>query len=162
METSSTVAPSDSNISADLLTDSLTSSSMPSPMNSFGSAIFIPLRSRSMPSRNSASTPGILVESLPWLPEMISKIFALALRLRVIGPIWSNEDANATRPYIETPPYLGFMPPPPQNPAGRRTEPPVSEPSENGTYPAATAAAGPPDDPPGTAFVSQGLRAGLK
>src|SRR5690625_4244060 len=162
METSSTVAPSDSNISADLLTDSLTSSSMPSPMNSFGSAIFIPLRSRSMPSRHSASTPRVPVESLPWVPEMFSRIFALSLTSRVIGPTWPNEDATATSPYLETRPYVGFMPTTPQNAAGWRTEPPVSEPSENGTYPAATAAADPPDDPPGTAFVSQGLRAGLK
>ena len=42
------------------------------------------------------------------------------------------------------------MPTTPQNAAGWRIEPPVSEPSENKTSPAATAAADPPDEPPGT------------
>ena len=36
-------------------------------------------------------------------------------------------------------------------------EPPVSEPSEMVTSPAATAAAEPPEEPPGTRSVSQGL-----
>ncbi len=37
-------------------------------------------------------------------------------------------------------------------------EPPVSEPSETGTIPAATAAAEPPEEPPGTRSRSQGLQ----
>src|SRR5688572_5315337 len=48
----------------------------------------------------------------------------------------------------------------PQNAAGWRTEPPVSEPSAIGTTPAATAAADPPDDPPGTRSGASGLRVG--
>ena len=40
------------------------------------------------------------------------------------------------------------------------TEPPVSEPSAHGARPAATAAAEPPDDPPGTRSGSHGLRVG--
>src|SRR4029453_2763510 len=48
----------------------------------------------------------------------------------------------------------------PHNEAGCRTEPPVSEPSATGTIPAATAAAEPPDDPPGTRDVSQGFLTG--
>src|SRR5215213_4384318 len=54
------------------------------------------------------------------------------------------------------------MPMTPHNDAGCRTEPPVSEPSAIGTMPAATAAAEPPDEPPGTRFGSIGLRAGPK
>ena len=50
----------------------------------------------------------------------------------------------------------------PQSAAGWRTEPPVSEPSATGTMRAATAAAEPPDEPPGTRSVSQGLRTGPK
>src|SRR5881392_789016 len=42
------------------------------------------------------------------------------------------------------------MPTTPQKAAGWRIEPPVSEPSANKTSPAATAAADPPDEPPGT------------
>ena len=41
-------------------------------------------------------------------------------------------------------------------------EPPVSEPILAHASPAATAAAEPPDEPPGTREVSQGLRAGRK
>ena len=46
----------------------------------------------------------------------------------------------------------------PQNAAGWRTEPPVSEPSAAGTMPAATAAALPPEEPPGTRAGSSGWR----
>src|SRR5438309_10892091 len=51
------------------------------------------------------------------------------------------------------------MPTIPQNDAGCRTEPPVSEPSPAGTAPAATSAAEPPDDPPGTRVLSNGWNA---
>src|SRR5512141_1391902 len=50
----------------------------------------------------------------------------------------------------------------PQNAAGWRIEPPVSVPVANGTMPAATAAAEPPDEPPGTRVVSQGFFTGPK
>src|SRR5213079_1637981 len=48
------------------------------------------------------------------------------------------------------------MPTTPQNDAGWRTDPPVSEPSAAGTAPAATSAAEPPDEPPGTRVLSNG------
>ena len=54
------------------------------------------------------------------------------------------------------------MPTTPHRAAGWRIEPPVSEPRASGTKPAATAAAEPPDDPPGTRPVSWGLRVGPK
>ena len=50
----------------------------------------------------------------------------------------------------------------PQNAAGWRIEPPVSVPVAAGTSPAATAAAEPPDEPPGTRAASQGLATGPK
>src|ERR1700761_1398956 len=50
----------------------------------------------------------------------------------------------------------------PENAAGWRIEPPVSVPSAHGALPAATAAALPPLDPPGTRAVSQGLSTGPK
>src|SRR5688572_4589111 len=50
----------------------------------------------------------------------------------------------------------------PQSAAGWRTEPPVSEPRASGARPAATAAADPPEEPPGTRVGSQGLRVGPK
>jgi hypothetical protein len=48
----------------------------------------------------------------------------------------------------------------PQSAAGWRIEPPVSVPIAHGARPAATAAAEPPDEPPGTRSVSHGLRTG--
>src|SRR5688572_23198632 len=82
---------------------------------------------------------------------------------RTVNPktlTWSSEDPNATKPYRETRPYVGLIPTMPQSDAGCRTEPPVSEPSATGTIRAATAAAEPPDDPPGTRLVSHGFRTG--
>ena len=52
------------------------------------------------------------------------------------------------------------MPTTPQSEAGWRMEPPVSEPRETVTSPAATAAAEPPEEPPGTRSVSHGLAVG--
>ena len=48
----------------------------------------------------------------------------------------------------------------PQTAAGWRIEPPVSEPRDSGARSAATAAAEPPDEPPGTRSSSQGLSVG--
>src|SRR3954452_17067772 len=54
------------------------------------------------------------------------------------------------------------MPTTPHGAAGWRMEPPVSEPMASGAKPAATAAALPPLDPPGTREWSTGLRVGPK
>jgi hypothetical protein len=45
----------------------------------------------------------------------------------------------------------------PQSAPGWRIDPPVSEPSDSGAKPAATAAAEPPLEPPGTRVSSQGF-----
>src|SRR4029077_28030 len=50
------------------------------------------------------------------------------------------------------------MPTIPHSDAGWRIEPPVSVPSAHGASPAATAAALPPEEPPGTRSRSHGLR----
>src|SRR5439155_18065805 len=63
-------------------------------------------------------------------------------------------------PYRETVPYVGRSPTLPQSAAGCLIEPPVSEPSAHGASPAATAAAEPPPDPPGTRAGSHGLCVG--
>ena len=52
------------------------------------------------------------------------------------------------------------MPTTPESAPGCRIEPPVSVPSANTAWPAATAAADPPEEPPGTRDRSQGLRTG--
>ena len=58
----------------------------------------------------------------------------------------------------ETRPCVGRMPASPQNAEGRRTEPPVSEPSAAKFARAATDAPEPDDEPPVTRCGSQGLR----
>src|SRR5712691_2090106 len=88
---------------------------------------------------------------------MIPKTRATSAVLLANTPTWSSDDAKATKPYRELRPYVGFKPTTPHSEAGCRTEPPVSEPNATGTMPAATAAAEPPDEPPGTRVVSQGF-----
>src|SRR5437764_3953513 len=55
-------------------------------------------------------------------------------------------------------PKLGLRPTRPVKAAGIRVEPPPSLAVQNGTIPAATAAADPPLDPPGVRVGSHGLR----
>jgi hypothetical protein len=74
----------------------------------------------------------------------------------------SSEDAKATRPYRDGPPYVGFPPTTPQTAAGWRIEPPVSVPIPSGASKPATAAADPPEEPPGTRARSHGLWEGPK
>src|SRR5262249_33079970 len=69
-------------------------------------------------------------------------------------------EAYATNPYLLTRPYVGFSPTIPHMAPGCRMEPPVSEPRANATSPAATAAAEPPLEPPGTREGSHGFPVG--
>lgn len=72
-------------------------------------------------------------------------------------PMTSSDDAYATSPNLETRPYVGFKPTTPQNDAGCLTLPPVSLPNDTTHCLAETAAAEPPDDPPGTHSRFQGF-----
>ena len=62
-----------------------------------------------------------------------------------MGPAWSKDDANATIPYLEQLPYVGFNPTVPVNDAGCLIDPPVSVPIVAGVNFAAKADAEPPD-----------------
>src|SRR5436305_5997821 len=62
----------------------------------------------------------------------------------------------------DTRPRVGLRPKSPQHEAGMRIDPPPSLPCASDTIPDATAAALPPDDPPGVRLVSYGLRHGPK
>ena len=104
--------------------------------------------------RRSAAGLGIDVASRGSWPAIASSRSAASATVVANGPIWSSEDAKATSPYRLTAPYVGFTPTTPHSDAGWRIEPPVSEPSASGANPAATAAALPPDEPPGTRSVS--------
>src|ERR1700733_2964973 len=72
----------------------------------------------------------------------------------------SSDEANAINPYRDTRPYVGSTPTTPQNDAGCRIDPPVSVPSVATAMPAATAAADPPLEPPGTRSSACGLCTG--
>src|SRR6266513_5609318 len=85
-------------------------------------------------------------------------ISAASRTVFVSGPIWSSDEANATRPKRETRPYVGLKPTTPDSAAGCRIEPPVSLPNAPHATCAATAAAEPPLEPPGTRDKSHGLR----
>ena len=61
-------------------------------------------------------------------------------------------------PYRDTRPYVGFSPTTPQQAAGWRIDPPVSVPRAATHSSAATAAAEPPLEPPGTWESFQGFR----
>src|ERR1700734_1574341 len=86
-------------------------------------------------------------------PAIERSRMAQSRTVRANGPAWSSEDAKATIPHREQRPYVGFKPTMPQNAAGWRIEPPVSVPVAPTHRCAATAAADPPEEPPGTSFV---------
>src|SRR4051812_36853561 len=77
--------------------------------------------------------------------------------LRAIGPPtevvshWLDCGHSGTRPSD------GRSPTTPQNDAGLRSEPPMSEPSASGTMPDASAHAAPPDEPPADRLGSTGF-----
>src|SRR5262249_2715450 len=78
--------------------------------------------------------------------------------LRASSPMQSRKGAKGTAPATLTAPQLGFQPVTPQQWAGIRIDPPVSEPSAITPAPLATATAEPDEDPPGTKSQFQGLR----
>ncbi len=100
------------------------------------------------------------VESLRSTDAICRSMIAASRTVRVIGPAWSSEDANATVPQREQRPYVGLRPTVPVSAAGWRIEPPVSVPVAAAHRRAATAAAEPPDEPPGTSFSPQGFSTG--
>src|SRR5689334_23201450 len=93
---------------------------------------------------------------------MADRSVAVSRTFRANVPTWSSDDANAINPYREMRPYVGFNPTTPHSAAGCRTDPPVSLPIAQTASPAATAAAEPPDDPPGTVSSPHGLCTGPK
>src|SRR5579864_359607 len=99
----------------------------------------------------------MLVASKVSCPAITSSSIAASSTVRANGPTWSRLDANASTPYRDTRPYVGFTPTTPHKLAGWRIEPPVSVPIPRGANPAATAAALPPLEPPGTRARSHGL-----
>src|SRR5258708_6912466 len=74
---------------------------------------------------------------------------AASATLRVNVPSWSSVSLNTCTPENGIASLVGLNPTTPQYAAGRITDPLVCVPIAPVTWPAATAAAGPDDDPPG-------------
>jgi len=89
--------------------------------------------------------PGMASDSSRTLPTVASSSAS-----RENQPTVSKHRANGMIPSVLTAPGEVRMPYTPQSLAGTRTDPAVSVPSAKSTTPAATAAADPDDDPPGT------------
>src|SRR5688572_1610469 len=79
---------------------------------------------------------------------MACSISAQSSALRASGPTVSSECESGSAPWRDTLPQVTLRPVIPLAAAGRRTEPPVSEPSAPNTQRAATAAPEPLDEPP--------------
>ena len=98
-----------------------------------------------------SASPG----SDPWIASSSS---ALSRTVRASAPNTLSPSHPSRAGCVETRPRLGFIPTSAQHAAGIRSDPPPSEPVAHGTIPDATAAADPPEEPPGVRVVSQGLR----
>jgi len=73
---------------------------------------------------------------------------------RVIGPTVSIDTEQGMRPSIGNVPSVVLRPTVPFQADGVRIEPPVSEPTAQGTKPAPTATPEPLDEPPGVRWTS--------
>ena len=76
---------------------------------------------------------------------------------RAIGPTVSRLGASGRTPASGIRAHVVFRPATPQQAAGIRMDPPVSEPYATSASPVATATAEPLDEPPGTRAGSSGL-----
>jgi hypothetical protein len=89
-------------------------------------------------------------------PATTSRWRALSATVVVSSPYTAVCDPDG--PGCGMRPWLGFMPTSPEKAAGMRVDPPPSLAVPQGTRPAATAAAEPPDEPPGVRSRAHGLR----
>ena len=83
---------------------------------------------------------------------------AASATVRVNVPSVSSVSLKILTPSNGIAPYVGLNPTTPQYAAGRMTEPLVCVPIAPQTWPAATAAADPEEEPPGVCATFHGLR----
>ena len=93
---------------------------------------------------------------------MASSISAASATLRAMGPLTERVSKGKSEGPLATRPGLGRRPTTPQKLAGVRSEPPRSEPVASQAWPAASAAAEPPEEPPEVRSVRQGVRVASK
>src|SRR5574340_1687966 len=108
-----------------------------------------------MPMRNPARRVGGSARN--GSPDLTAKACAASATLAAIGPTWSRLVDSGCTPSRGTASKVGLKPTTPQHDAGMRIDPAVSVPTAIGTIPAATAAAEPPLDPPGSRSGAHGL-----
>lgn len=111
----------------------------------------------SLYKREKCFTCLLLVASNLSCPAIADKIIAASTTDEPKHPMTSKDEAYAISPKRDTRPYVGFNPTTPQKDAGCLTLPPVSLPKDATHCLEETAAAEPPDDPPGTRDESQGF-----
>src|SRR5580698_7286208 len=96
-------------------------------------------------------------------PTATSRARATSAMRRAMGPLVERStQPGGLAPPAGTRPRLGFMPERPQQALGMRMDPPPSDPVASGTIPAASAAAEPPEEPPGPHPGWNGFREGPK
>src|SRR3990170_8315129 len=88
---------------------------------------------------------------------MTFSIRAASATLRAIGPTCATVPKGESG-QAGTRPNEGFRPNRPVKEQGMRIEPPPAVPTASGPMPEATAAAAPPEEPPGVFAVFHGLR----
>ena len=146
--TSSTVAPAALKASAAARTAlSITGSTAHNP-RSIERASRMPSTDDGIGDRRSRGhgTERRSASSGPWVTCRNSRASSIVL---ASGPWCEIRSKRPGRPSMGIRPSPGLRPTTPHQAAGMRTEPPMSVPSARGTQPAATAAALPPDEPPG-------------
>lgn len=114
--------------------------------------------SRDASSTNGRAGGGAHHASPVSSPARTSSSAAASATVRAMGPFCESRLAGFGAG--DTRPRDGLMPYTPQHDDGIRMEPPPSEPCATAHMPAATAAAAPPDEPPGVRSRSHGLREG--
>src|SRR5476651_1232084 len=100
----------------------------------------------------------MVLRSLGSVPCIALKTMASSSTFRAIGPSLSMLQLKAIAPYLLTRPNEGRKPVSPHSVDGDTMEPSVSDPMAKGTQPAATAEAGPAEDPLEPRVISHGLR----
>src|SRR5579863_3007338 len=85
--------------------------------------------------------------SMPSGPQIAPRTSAQSSAVRPMGPSLSMVQLNAIAPVRGTKPKVGRRPVSPQRVEGEEMEPSVSEPMAKATQPAATALAGPAEEP---------------
>ena len=109
---------------------------------------------RTPPHSTGLATSRAAASATAGRPASTLRARAQSAALRASGPYTTASQSGLP---VGTVPCEGARPTTPQKAAGTRIEPAVSPPSSRGVRPAATAAAAPPEDPPGDTSSRHGL-----